>query len=204
MQNTMMISRLSLLILLIIEMVASNNKTEEKKTHLITQQFFDFQKEVEDFFSEGDNINSINITLPLSNDTLINDPGIMAERDYDFYSDDTDTAESSDVSVRAGIYSQYDIANRRNSDDYDYEYEADDRGYGHSSGGYSDHGGGYDSGYKVQPKKPGPYGYASPNFKCEKSSETLYVTKTEMTYDKKCYNVYKVQCTEGYDEGKVG
>ena len=91
---------------------------------------------------------------------------------------------------------------------HEYEYQVEERGYEHSSEGYSEHGGsyggGYDAGYKVQPKKPGPYGYATPNFKCEKTSETLYVTKTEMTYDKKCYNVYKVQCTDGYDEGKVG
>ena len=183
-----------------IEMTASKNKTEEMDTPLIVQQFFDFQKEVEDFFSEEGKNNSSNIFAPLQhNASLILEPGIKAERDYDFYEDtiiDTDTAESSGVSVRAGIYPQYDIADRR--DDYEYEYEAEDRGYGHSGGG------GYDSGYKVQPKKPGPYGYASPNFKCEKTSETLYVTKTEMTYDKKCYNVYKVQCTEGYDEGKVG
>ena len=59
-------------------------------------------------------------------------------------------------------------------------------GYGHSHGGY-----------KVQPRKPGPFGYPTPNFKCEKSSETLYVTETELTYDKKCYNVYKVQCKDG-------
>ena len=77
----------------------------------------------------------------------------------------------------------------------------------HSSGGYGDHGGsyggGHNSGHKVKPRKPGPYGYPTPNFKCEKSSETLYVTKTELTFDKKCFNVFKVKCTEGYDEGKV-
>ena len=24
-----------------------------------------------------------------------------------------------------------------------------------------------------------------------------------MTYDKKCFNVYKTKCQDGYDEGKV-
>ena len=81
-------------------------------------------------------------------------------------------------------------------EDYDYyDAEPSSRDHGHSSyssGGGGDHGHGSYGGYKVQPRKPGPYGYPSPNFKCEKSSETLYVTETEMTYDKKCYNVYKV------------
>ena len=100
---------------------------------------------------------------------------------------------------------------RMDYDYYDYEDAASgrDSGYGHSSlgtgyGGHEDHGGhGSYGGYKVQPKPPGPYGYPSPNFKCEKTSETLYVTETEMTYDKKCYNVYKTKCQDGYDEGKV-
>ena len=67
-------------------------------------------------------------------------------------------------------------------------------------GSYS---GGHGSGHKVKPRKPGPYGKPTPNFKCKKSSETLYVTKTEWTFDKKCFNVFKVKCTESYDEGKV-
>jgi hypothetical protein len=29
------------------------------------------------------------------------------------------------------------------------------------------------------------------------------VTETEWTFDKKCYTVYKVKCTDGYDTGKV-
>ena len=57
--------------------------------------------------------------------------------------------------------------------------------------------------FQIQPKKPGPFGYETPNFKCEKASETLYVTETEWTFDKKCYTVYKVQCSDGYDTGKV-
>ena len=115
----------------------------------------------------------------------------------------------------------FDICRADDRSDYEYydDYSASHRDYGHSYGhddhhstgyGHDDHGsyggghghGGY-GGYKVQPKKPGPYGYPSPNFKCEKSSETLYVTETEMTYDKKCYNIYKTKCQDGYDEGKV-
>ena len=115
----------------------------------------------------------------------------------------------------------FNICRADDRSDYEYydDYSASHRDYGHSYGhddhhssgyGHDDHGsyggghghGGY-GGYKVQPKKPGPYGYPSPNFKCEKSSETLYVTETEMTYDKKCYNIYKTKCQDGYDEGKV-
>lgn len=97
---------------------------------------------------------------------------------------------------------------RLDYDYYEYDEAPESRGYGHSSSsGYSDGGGGghasYGGGYKVQPKPPGKYGYPSPNFKCEKTSETLYVTETEMTYDKKCFNVYKTKCQDGYDEGKV-
>jgi len=215
MQKPKKVIKISLLILLMKDVAASNNKTEEKVNSLIVQEFFDFEKEVEDFFtSEKGTANFTDINQSLSNDsTLVLDTGILAERDYDFYEDDLEdsgdiaTAESAEVAVIAGIYPhRREKGNRRSDDDYDYEYQVEERGYEHSSEGYSDHGGsyggGYDSGYKVQPKKPGPYGYATPNFKCEKTSETLYVTKTEMTYDKKCYNVYKVQCTEGYDEGK--
>ena len=117
--------------------------------------------------------------------------------------------------LTASHFSQ--VTRRQDYDDYyedDYDETPETRGYGHStSSGYSDHGSSYDGGhdkghggyggYKVQPKKPGPYGYPSPNFKCEKTSETLYVTETEMTYDKKCFNVYKTKCQDGYDEGKV-
>ena len=93
---------------------------------------------------------------------------------------------------------------RQDYDYYEYEDEPASRDYGHGSySGGGGHSHGSYGGYKVQPRKPGPYGYPSPNFKCEKSSETLYVTETEMTYDKKCYNVYKVKCQDGYDEGKV-
>ena len=216
--NTNMSKRSSLLIPFFASALASN-KTDEAEKPLIVQEFFDFQKEVEDIIPSGKD------PFFTTNSTLYLEPGILAERDYDFYEDDpieqddSDTAGSSDVTVRAGIYPQH--ANRRDSSDYDYDYDSEQRDYGHSSGGYSDHnsGGysdhssgsysdhgssyGHDTGYKVQPKKPGPYGYATPNFKCEKSSETLYVTETEWTFDKKCFNVYKVQCTEGYDEGKV-
>ena len=80
--------------------------------------------------------------------------------------------------------------------------------YGGGGGYESDHEGGLvsygsDSGQKVQPKAPGPYGPASPNFKCEKSKETLFVTKTDFTVDQKCFTVFKVECSQGYDTGKV-
>jgi len=217
--------RSSILFIAVMTLVsASLNKTEQVKTPLIIQEFFDFQKEVEDFIPSVKDLVDTTTVVPTSTTTeslVYLEPGILAERDYDFYEDDpieskedSEAAGSSDMTVRAGFYPQF--ANKRNSDYDDYEYDVEERDYGHSShssggysdhggssGGYSDHGGGYhDSGYKVQPKKPGPYGYATPNFKCEKSSETLYVTETEWTFDKKCFNVYKVQCTEGYDEGK--
>merc|ERR1719483_2045691 len=91
-------------------------------------------------------------------------------------------------------------------------------GGSHSSGGYSSSGGGHegyegdhdgglvsygsDSGQKIQPKAPGPYGPARPNFKCEKSKETLFVTKVAFTVDTKCFTVFKVECSEGYETGK--
>ena len=161
---------------------------------------FDFEKDVEYSFNFDKDIISSN---GFNNSALILEPGLMEERDSDFYEDDledmSDTAVA-ESAVRAGVYPGHSVGKRRNSDDYDYEYQVEEKEYNDHGGSY---GGGYDSGYKVQPKKPGPYGYATPNFKCKKTSETLYVTKTEITYDKKCYNVYKVQCTEGYDEGKV-
>ena len=55
----------------------------------------------------------------------------------------------------------------------------------------------------MQPKKPGPYGPATNNFKCEKSAETLYVTKSSFTADTKCFNVFKVECSQSYATGKV-
>ena len=204
-----MLRKSAILLMLVLRMALSSNKTDEKEDQLIVQQFFDFGKEVENFITtEEDYTISTNSTPSLSNNfTLYLEPGILAERDYDFYEDDliddTSDSETAESAVRAGVYSQH--ADRRNTGDYDYEYEVEQRdyGHGHSSGHEGSYGGGHDSGYKVQPKKPGPYGYATDNFKCEKSSETLYVTKTEWTFDKKCFNVYKVKCTEGYDEGKV-
>ena len=73
----------------------------------------------------------------------------------------------------------------------------------------SEHGGGLvsygnDNSKKIQPKHPGPYGPARPNFKCEKSKETLFVTKVSFIVDEKCFTVFKVECSEGYDTGKVG
>ena len=56
---------------------------------------------------------------------------------------------------------------------------------------------------QVQPKKPGPYGPGKDNFKCEKSSESLYVTKVSYTTDTKCFTVFKVDCDQSYTTGKV-
>ena len=55
----------------------------------------------------------------------------------------------------------------------------------------------------MQPKKPGPYGPGKDNFKCEKSSESLYVTKVSYTTDTKCFTVFKVDCDQTYTTGKV-
>ena len=85
----------------------------------------------------------------------------------------------------------------------------DDDGYigygGHSDEG--DHGKCYgcdehkDPGYKPS-KKPGPYGYPSPNFKCEYEKETLYVTKTEYKFTKKCFTVFSTSCRKEHAVGK--
>ena len=68
----------------------------------------------------------------------------------------------------------------------------DEGGYGggddHHDGGYSSHPGYTPSRY------PGPYGYPTPNFKCEYVKETLYVSKSDWTYDEKCFTIYKTQC----------
>jgi hypothetical protein len=74
-----------------------------------------------------------------------------------------------------------------------------DGGYGgdeHHEGGYSSH-----PGYTPS-KHPGPYGYPTPNFKCEYVKETLYVSKSDWTYDEKCFTIYKTQCKMEYDVGK--
>ena len=214
------------LLLIIMTHVEGLNNSSTNTTFNVTSPFlsktFESKKEAKDIISSEpvDMKPKMSSTLDYQWDL---DFGITLERDYDFIHDDSldmidpiDTSESADVTVRAGYFTQY--SNQRDSIEYDYNYDAKDKGHSESysdyGGGYSDHNdygrgyndhvGSYDSGYKVQPKKPGPFGYPSPNFKCEKSSETLYVTKTELTFDKKCFNVYKVQYTEGYDEGKVG
>ena len=62
--------------------------------------------------------------------------------------------------------------------------------------------GGHD-GHKVHPKPPGPFGPPTPNYKCEKTEETLFVTKVDFTSDEKCFTVFSVDCIETYDVGKV-
>ena len=208
---------------------AVDKNTTEEKNAIYSDDFFKIQKEVEDFVFSQEPKNkeeTDTLSLPNTKDLYIDlDPDILLERDYDFYEDDSfklgdtqdaATAESAnaEVTVKAGFYPASTYSNRRDSTSYDYDYHDEKNGYA-SSNSYHDYGsesygdtggsygGSYDSGYKVKPKPPGPFGYPTPNFKCEKSSETLYVTKTEWTFDKKCFNVYKVQCTQGYDEGKV-
>ena len=72
------------------------------------------------------------------------------------------------------------------------------------SGGYGSHSGDDHKpkgGYLAQ-RKPGPYGYPTPNFKCEYAKETLYVTKTDWTFDKKCFTVFRTKCRQEYEHGK--
>ena len=276
------LKRVKMFIFLFLFITFVSARQSEMTKPINNQDYFEIQKEGENFTSSvKDSIVSGTLPSLSTESSLYLEPEILRERDYDFYEDesieprdDIDTAGSSEINVRAGVYTPY-AAIRRPEYDYDYQvkardYEQSSGGYndlggkngrysdhggnsgrysdhggssgeysdrGGSSGGYSDHGGnsgrysdhigssggysynggstggyhdhggsyggGHKSGHKVQPRKPGPYDYGTPNFKCEKSSETLYVTKTELTFDKKCFNVYKVKCTEGYDEGKV-
>ncbi len=86
-------------------------------------------------------------------------------------------------------------------------YGHDDHGGGYDDhhGGYDDHHGGYgddhDHGYSPV-KKPGPFGYGKPNYKCEYAKETLYVSKTTYKFKKKCYKILKVKCKSKYGKGK--
>ena len=57
--------------------------------------------------------------------------------------------------------------------------------------------------YKLKPKPAGPFGKGIPNYQCEDPSETLLVTETEETYEEKCHEIYKVQCSQGFQDGKV-
>ena len=70
---------------------------------------------------------------------------------------------------------------------FDHSFAASS-GYGDD--GHDDHKPASKGGYTPE-RKPGPYGYPSPNFKCEYAKETLYVTKTDWTFDKKCFTVYR-------------
>lgn len=154
----------------------------------------------------------------VSFDELFTELGEVIQEEEILTEQEWDIGDMEDIS---GSESQQSVVYRKAGDSesdteydtgYDMDYGSDtleerSSGYGvEDTGGYGDsHGGssyGHDSYSKIQPKKPGPYGYATPNFKCEKTSETLYVTETEWTFDKKCYNVYKVECTDGFDTGK--
>ncbi len=90
-----------------------------------------------------------------------------------------------------------------------YDHGHDDHGGGyddhHGGYGHDHHGGGYhddhDHGYSPV-KKPGPFGYGKPNYKCEYAKETLYVSKTTYKFKKKCYKILKVKCSSKYGKGK--
>ena len=87
-------------------------------------------------------------------------------------------------------------------------YQESGHGAGGGGGYEDDHKGGLvqyglSSGHKVRPKPPGPFGPAKPNYNCEKTKETLFVTKVEFTSDVKCFTVFSVKCEESYSTGKV-
>jgi len=84
---------------------------------------------------------------------------------------------------------------------YDDHHDDHGGGYDHHDdhGGYDDHHddhGGYgddhDHGGYNPVKKPGPFGKGKPNYKCEYAKETLFVTKTDYKFKKKCYKVSNV------------
>ena len=124
-----------LLLLLMRGVAAASNITEEEDESISAENPFDFQTEVENFIASKEEPITFNNSLSFSNHSLlVLEPGVLAERDYDFYEDDpidpdlyedvpiepgdSDTAGSSVVSVRAGLYPQH--ADRRNLGDYDY------------------------------------------------------------------------------------
>ena len=78
------------LILFIAFVSASKNETEKAKKPSIIQEFFDFQKEVEDFIPYvKEPIVSTTTAVPsvqsLTTESLSYfEPGILSERDYDF------------------------------------------------------------------------------------------------------------------------
>ena len=89
-------------------------------------------------------------------------------------------------------------------------YQDSGHGGGGGGGGYEDDHkgglvqyGGISSGHKVHPKPPGPFGPAKPNYKCEKTKETLFVTKVDFTSDVKCFTVFSLKCEQSYSTGKV-
>ena len=118
----------------------------------------------------------------------------------------TEEAQEHSKSLENENSSQLDYMRRRefleNEKQFQENYEGEVDLIGEGSYPFGSYSKG-DHGVKVKPKKPGPFGKATPNFKCEYFSETLYVTKTEITFDKKCFNVFNVKCEESYDEGKV-
>jgi len=179
---------------------ASNN---EKRSQTIAQEFFDFEDEVKDIVVLNPfNISSLkqhdNPTIEITVQNFTMDKAdietVPPNKDVD-----AEASESNFYVLNSNVSPETFIDRRSSTYDDAYEYEYDEY-----DGGYEkEHRSGYDEGYLVERKKPGPYGPPTPNFECEKTSETLYVSEAQMTVEKKCYTVYKVQCTEGVDEGKT-
>ena len=116
------------------------------------------------------------------------------------------TTESSDLTIslnKFNLIESLDLKGESEKTERSYVEGGDHRSYGddHNKGGIISYGN--DDKKKIQPKHPGPYGPAKPNYKCKESTETLFVTKVDFTLDEKCFTVYKVECSQGYGEGKV-
>ena len=191
----------TLLLLLLATVSGRQGSSAEAQRQLVSQQLFHFKKLTP--ASDKEPVLSTNTPEQKSSRENLK-YRLSVEREF--------KRENANLTEESGMLAaeSIDIPVMGSKRDREYEYDS-----GHSgvqsdqrSGGSSDlggsYGGGHGSGHKVKPRKPGPYGKPTPNFKCVKSSETLYVTKTELTFDKKCFNVFNVKCTESYDEGKVG
>ena len=116
------------------------------------------------------------------------------------------TTKSSDLTIslnKFNLIESLDLKGESEKTERSYVEGGDHRSYGddHNKGGIISYGN--DDKKKIQPKHPGPYGPAKPNYKCKESTETLFVTKVDFTLDEKCFTVYKVECSQGYGEGKV-
>ena len=86
----------------------------------------------------------------------------------------------------------------RRRDDYYSDGGSDD--YEEYDGDHDDGGGGGEG--EMPEKKPGPFGKGESNFKCEDTKETLSVTKTDMKFNKKCFDVFETRCKMKFAKGK--